>query len=235
MQSNEDEQFDHNENQQSSQIEESIPEGARHALVTLLKHGVILAAQKKILFENVRIHQVLITARLNELYLKLVLDERAGIAYIEQQTQEDQYDEDDEIVQLISPRMLSLYDSYLLLILRKFYQERQALGEDTVMIDLERIELAMRPFLKLSQSQSIDQKKLSGAVKQFQTRKLLINIRGEENRFEISPIIRYVVDVTTLENLLAQYQKLLSSDGSQQQSNLNNSADLDQGDEYDVE
>jgi hypothetical protein len=141
----------------------------------------------------------------------LFVDERAGMAYIEQQVQ-DETDEDDEVLQLISTRTLTLYDSFLLIILRKFYQERQALGEDQVIIDIDRIDHAMRPFLAMSNYQSRERQKLSGALEQLRQKKLLMSVRGDESRFEISPIIRHVLDATVLDNLLAQYAKFLNSD-----------------------
>ena len=155
------EQLDQNIEQQDNALQ--LPQQARHALVTLLKYGVILAAQKNKLFDAVYQHQQLLSQYLQQMYLNLFVDERAGMAYIEQQVQ-DETDEDDEVLQLISTRTLTLYDSFLLIILRKFYQERQALGEDQVIIDIDRIDHAMRPFLAMSNYQSRERQKLSGAL-----------------------------------------------------------------------
>ncbi|MEG2602429.1 MAG: DUF4194 domain-containing protein [Carnobacterium sp.] len=203
------EQLDQNIEQQDNALQ--LPQQARHALVTLLKYGVILAAQKNKLFDAVYQHQQLLSQYLQQMYLNLFVDERAGMAYIEQQVQ-DETDEDDEVLQLISTRTLTLYDSFLLIILRKFYQERQALGEDQVIIDIDRIDHAMRPFLAMSNYQSRERQKLSGALEQLRQKKLLMSVRGDESRFEISPIIRHVLDATVLDNLLAQYAKFLNSD-----------------------
>ena len=39
-------------------------------------------------------------------------------------------------------------------------------------------------------------------------RKVLSTIRGEEDRYEITPIIRYVVNASFLETMLAEYTAL---------------------------
>ncbi|WP_374296232.1 DUF4194 domain-containing protein [Acinetobacter sp.] len=204
-----------------------LPQQARQALVSLLKFGVILATQKPKLFHIVCLYQQQLTQYLQHIYLILWVDERGGIAYIEQQAQQDT-DEDDEVLQLINSRTLTLYDSFLMIILRKFYQERQALGEDHVFIDIDRIDHAMRPFLAMSNYQSHERKKLAAALEQFRLKKLLISVRGEESRFEISPIIRHVLDASVLENLLAQYEQLLASNHSAIQSDDQSQDDEDE-------
>jgi uncharacterized membrane protein len=190
-----------------------LAQDARQALVSLLKYGVILAGQKSKLFDAVCQHEQVLTQYLQQMYLNLFVDERVGMAYIEQQLQ-DETDEDDEVLQLISTRTLTLYDSFLLIILRKFYQERQALGEDQIVIDIDRIDHAMRPFLAMSNYQSQERKKLSAALEQFRQKKLLMSVRGDDSRFEISPIIRYVLDATVLDQLLEQYQQLFTQDNA---------------------
>ncbi len=41
-------------------------------------------------------------------------------------------------------------------------------------------------------------------------RKVLSTIRGAEDRYEITPVIRYVVSASFLESMLAEYTKLAS-------------------------
>src|SRR5690554_609201 len=59
-----------------------MPVDSSHALVTLLKYGVILYDEKSKLFESVCTHQIELRGHLSNMYLDLILDEKAGVAFI---------------------------------------------------------------------------------------------------------------------------------------------------------
>lgn len=207
-------------NQSPKAMDESLqvlPEEARKVLVYLLRHGVILATQKAKLFDSLCHHQASIRQYLGQIYLYLVLDERQGVAFVATSSESvDENDDDEENISLIGRRTLTVYDTLILLVLRKYYQEREMAGEQRIVIDIERIEVNLSPFLPLSDHGSLDRKKLSGRLKEFVKRKLLSAVRGTEDRFEITPIIRYVVNAEFLEAMLEQYLALVkNTDGVQ--------------------
>lgn len=191
-----------------------LPPEARRALVALLRHGVIMAGGKRLLFEALCRYLRGIQEHLADMNLRLLLDEKAGIAILLAQAGDDSGD-DDEGGSLISRRPLSLYDTLLLLVLRKHYQERETAGEQRVIIDNERIEIALRPFLPLTNSSRSDQRQLNGALNNMKDRRILAAVRGEDDRYEITPVIRYVVNAAFLEQLLAEYSKLADGAGSE--------------------
>ena len=184
-----------------------MPPEARRALVALLRNGVVMAAGKRLLFDAICRHQKKIQSHLADMYLIMLLDEQAGLAILLQQHDTETQDEED-ISSLISRRTLTLYDTLLLLVLRKHYQEREAAGEQRVIIDSERVEIALRPFLPLTNSSRSDRRQLNGALKNMKERRILTAVRGEEDRFEITPVIRYVVNAAFLEKMLEEYQQL---------------------------
>lgn len=190
-----------------------LPHEARRALVGLLRHGVIMAGNKRLLFDALCRYQAPIQAHLADMYLRMLLDEKAGLAILLQQDSVDVDDTEDDISSLISRRTLSLYDTLLLLVLRNHYQDREAAGEQRVVIDIERIEIALRPFLPLTNSSRSDRRQLSGALQKMKERRLISAVRGEEERFEITSVIRYVVNAEFLEQMLTEYQKLVIKAG----------------------
>ena len=192
-----------------------LPPEARRALIALLRHGVIMAGGKRLLFEALCRYRTGIQEHLADMNLRLLLDEKAGLAILLSQTSEDDSDENDEAGSLISRRTLSLYDTLLLLVLRKHYQERETAGEQRVIIDNERIETALRPFLPLTNSSRSDQRQLSGALNNMKERRILAAVRGEDDRYEITPVIRYVVNAAFLEHMLSEYTKLAERAGSE--------------------
>lgn len=114
----------------------------------------------------------------------------------------------DESTTLIPRRTLSLYDTLILLVLRKHYQDRESAGEQKITIDIERIESYLTPFLPITDHASLDRKKLLARVKALVSKKVLATIRGVEERYEITPIIRYVVSASFLESMLDEYMLL---------------------------
>lgn len=199
-----------------------MPHEARRVLVYLMRQGAIIASQKGKLYEALCRHQGVIRRHLAEVYLRLVLDERAGLGFVarfdsddeasDESDSENDNDSTESFVSLITRRTLSLYDTLLLLVLRRHYQEREAAGEQKITVDIERLESYLTPFLPLTNHASADRRKLNGAVKNMKDRKLLAPLRGSDDRFEITPLIRYVVDAAFLETMLAEYQRLAAED-----------------------
>lgn len=190
---------------------------ARRALVSLLKHGVVLAAQKSKLFDAICRYQSAVRGHLSDVYLKLVLDEKTGVAFVAGLDESDA-DDENETVSLITRRTLSLYDTLLLLVLRKHYQERESVGEQRIIIDIERIEASLTPFLPLTNSMKSDRRKLIAALNKMLEKRLLTKVRGSNDRLEITPIIRYVVNAEFLEKMLKEYQELALQTGVNMQS-----------------
>ena len=201
---------------------ETMPHDARRVLVHLMRQGSVMASQKPKLFELLCRHESAIRKHLSEVYLQLVLDQKMGVAFVAsadyqndigdinvESDSENQDDlELDESTTLIPKRTLSLYDTLILLVLRKHYQDRESAGEQKITIDIERLESYLTPFLPITDHASKDRKKLLARVKEMVKRKVLSTIRGAEDRYEITPIIRYVVSASFLESMLAEYALL---------------------------
>ena len=203
----------------------AMPHDARRALVYLLRQGSVLAAQKAKLFESLCRHELAIRKHLAAVYLQLVLDQKSGVAFVASSAYQNEHDEaaaepdaeeqaeTEESTTLITRRALSLYDTLILLVLRKHYQDRESAGEQKITIDVERLESYLAPFLPITDYASKDRRKLLARVKEMVRRKVLSSIRGTEDRYEITPIIRYVVSASFLESMLAEYLQLAENAG----------------------
>ena len=224
---------------------ETMPHDARRVLVHLMRQGSVMASQKPKLFELLCRHESAIRKHLLEVYLRLVLDQKMGVAFVasadyqndigdinvepgSEGNSENQDDPElDESTTLIPKRTLSLYDTLILLVLRKHYQDRESAGEQKITIDIERLESYLTPFLPITDHSSKDRKKLLARVKEMVKRKVLSTIRGADDRYEITPIIRYVVSASFLESMLAEYTLLAqkTEDASVQASPINNNGE----------
>jgi len=184
---------------------------ARRALVTLLKQGVILGAQKRLLYDALCTHETAIRHHLADMFLDLLLDPRTELAILVQQ-QDDIDGNSESFVKLIQRRTLTLYDSLVLIVLRKHYQQREGIGESRVLIDKEQVRVMLQPFLPLSNNESLDQKKLNGALDKMEKHKIVSRVRGDSERLEITPVIRYVVDSEFLQQLEQEYLQMAQGD-----------------------
>lgn len=211
-----------------------MPAIAKKTLVYLMRQGVILQSQKPQVFANVLQYQEMIIRHLSEVYLSLIVDERQGVLFVArsdyQETQDEQNNADDEmsdeedISSLISRRTVSIYDSLLLLILRKYYQERENAGEQQIVIDVDKLEGLFLPFSPLTNYETKERSKLINKLKSFaKSYKILQSIRNSDERFEITPMIRYVVNADFLNAMLSEYKALLqrSQENSNQENDLN--------------
>lgn len=199
---------------QQGQADSEMPVEARRAMVLLLRQGVVMASQKRLAYEALCLHEPAITQHLARMFLHLILDRRAGIAILLQQDDDIDDTDTDEQYSMVNKRTLTLYDTLLLLVLRKYYQERETAGEQRIIIATEQIEALMTPFLPLTQSTRGERRTLSGATKFLLDKRLISNVRGDNDRFEVTPVIRYVVNADFLDRLLAEYQRLTGPDAA---------------------
>lgn len=209
------------EHAQDRDTDALMPHVARRVLVYLMRQGVILAAENLKLFDLLCRYEAEIRRHLAEVYIQLVLDAKQGVAYIInlesiEDEQEDENQPLDDFPVLIRKRTLTVYDTLILLVLRKYYQERETAGEHKIIIDVERIQSSLIPFIPLTNHDSKDRKKLNAALEKFIEKKVLTGLRGEEGRYEITPIIRYVVNAEFLQSLLSEYQQLAAKAKLQQ-------------------
>ena len=117
----------------------------------------------------------------------------------------------------------------LLLILRKHFQERETAGEQRIIIDIEKIEANLSPFLPLTNSTRSDRRKLDSALKKMTEKHILSAVRGNDDRFEITPIIRYVVNAGFLESMLAEYTRM-ALDAGLTVTDLPDTEEMNEGD-----
>ena len=110
---------------------------------------------------------------------------------------------------LINKSVLTPFKSILILILRKYYQERFSQGESSIVIDIDYIKNALLPYMNISVSDRKDQQKLNGALRDLCEYHLLKRLPSEDNdRFLILPLIRFVVDLNKLNELLEEFRKV---------------------------
>lgn len=196
----------------------------RNIIVDLLKTGSVQfeldSEQYKLLRKKE--NEDFIRSYLRNINIELVVDPDIGLAYIKNLNREDEIAETEDDTQLdpesedfvedkflINKSVLTPFKSILILILRKYYQERFSQGESSIVIDIDYIKNALLPYMNISVSDRKDQQKLNGALRDLCEYHLLKRLPSEDNdRFLILPLIRFVVDLNKLNELLEEFRKV---------------------------
>lgn len=196
----------------------------RNIIVDLLKTGSVQfeldSEQYKLLRKKE--NEDFIRSYLRNINIELVVDPDIGLAYIKNLNREDEIADAEDETQLdpesesfvedkflINKSVLTPFKSILILILRKYYQERFSQGESSIVIDLDYIKNALLPYMNISVSDRKDQQKLNGALRDLCEYHLLKRLPSEDNdRFLILPLIRFVVDLNKLNELLEEFRKV---------------------------
>lgn len=182
-----------------------LPPAGRRALTELLSRGALTAAGRLAAYDAIRLNRDRIEELLSDLNLELVLDTTTGIAAVRAPETEDG---DEGTHPLLRKRPLSLYDTLLALVLRRHYRERENAGDTKIVIDVAGIQAAMAPFLPLTKSDALDRKQLNGAMDRFKEWAIVMAVRGSDDQFEISPVIRIVISLDWLEQVLGEYEEM---------------------------
>lgn len=217
-----DDYFNSDENTQNPNVVKEADARLRNIIIELLKSGSIVYSidsdeyKKLIMPENM----TFVKSYLRNLNLEVVFNSENGLVYIRNLERDDEDDESENSVEdssLINRAYLTPFKSVLILILRKYYHERFANGETEIVIDIDYIKNALTPYLELSVSESRDSKKLNGALKDLAEYKLIKKLNSEDgDRYLITPLIRYVIDVEKMEKMLEEFKKLNDEKGGKQ-------------------
>ena len=196
----------------------------RNIIVDLLKTGSVQfeldSEQYKLLRKKE--NEDFIRSYLRNINIELVVDPDIGLAYIKNLNREDEIADAEDEAQLdpeseafvedkflINKSVLTPFKSIMILILRKYYQERFSQGESSIVIDIDYIKNALLPYMNISVSDRKDQQKLNGALRDLCEYHLLKRLPSEDNdRFLILPLIRFVVDLNKLNELLEEFRKV---------------------------
>jgi hypothetical protein len=205
------------------------PAELRNLMVKIMTKGAINSQDNGDMFNLLLTKRELVSSYLKNLNLKVEINAEKGMAFIHNYRRDDEFIEGEENSQdeteadirgpedlfLISSRKLSVYDTIVILVLRKFYHERaNAQGESFVVIDVERIKTMLVPYLREIVSTTRDGKNLNGIMSRLQEKQLVRKLSGEdEDRYQILPLIHYVINVKAMETMLEQYRALAESYG----------------------
>ncbi|GAT71925.1 LigA [Microbacterium sp. HM58-2] len=167
----------------------------RRVLVHILQRRFIAAERNRREWTLLLEHQHVIESRLNDLYLRLVVDHGRGFAY-KQQLRSDEID----MPVLLKDAPYSRAETLVLVHLRTVYQRESAAGEASVRIDIEDVEqTVLSYFTEVDGSTAKQQRAIRGAMDRLDRE----GIVHEESsgRYRISALVEVVLSAETLKEL----------------------------------
>ncbi|WP_217182732.1 DUF4194 domain-containing protein [Streptomyces sp. AC495_CC817] len=167
----------------------------RRVLVHILQRRFIAAERNRREWTLLLDHQQVIESRLNDLYLRLVVDHGRGFAY-KQQLRSDEID----MPVLLKDTPYSRAETLVLVHLRTVYQRESAAGEASVRIDIEDVEqTVLSYFTEVEGSTARQQKAIRNALDRLDRE----GIVHEETsgRYRISALVEVVLSAETLKEL----------------------------------
>ncbi len=167
----------------------------RRVLVHLLQRRFLSAEKHRREWALLRDHQQIIESRLNDLYLRLVVDHARGFAY-KQQLRSDEVD----MPVLLKDTPYSRAETLVLVHLRTVYQRESTAGEASVRIDVEDVEqTVLSYFTETDGGTAKHQRAIRSALDRLDRE----GIVQEESsgRYRISALVEVVLSAETLKEL----------------------------------
>ena len=185
----------------------SLPRGTRRTLVRLLQGPYLTAELHPELWNSLLADEVAIRRRLGDLFLELVLDREAGLAFTG--NAQDPTGESPSVMRTLP---LTLVDTVLLLHLRTLLLRTTTPGE-RVFVDRGEIDdhlTVYRPHVSTDHSGFM--RRVSSSIDKLKRASLLRETDVPE-RYEISPVLALVFSADEVAAVAAEYRRLLGDNG----------------------
>jgi hypothetical protein len=184
-----------------------LPVAARRALVQLLSGPSLEGRRHPRLWPALLQHQELISSRLADLFLELVIDQDRQVAFTRQA---DTGELEAPILLRRSP--LTFLDSVLLLYLRGLLVEADTRGE-TAVVSLDDMLEQLRLYESGVSTDRVGfEKRVKSSIEKAKKNSLIGVIRGSTDRFEISTSLKLLFGPEEVKELAALYDRMAKTE-----------------------
>lgn len=180
-----------------------LPFEARRALCQLLAGPSVDAQRHGAQWPALLRHETALRALLSELFLELVIDRNDGVAFVRQA---DTAELESPILLRSAP--LTFIESVLLLFLRQQLADADTRGERAVVEEAQLIEALSVYERQLSTDRAGFARRVAAAINKMRENQLLSRLRGSEERYEVSPVLKLLFSAEDVQTLTAAYREL---------------------------
>lgn len=178
----------------------ALPEDARRTLVQLLAGPSLDGKRHGKLWPALLRYEAIIRSRLADIFLDLVLDPDQQVAFVRQA---DTAELDAPILLRRTP--LTFLESVLMLYLRQLLTEAAAQARRAVVSEAEMIEQMKLYEHSLNTDRAGFEKRIKAAINKVKDNSIISQIRGTDDRYEISPTLKLLFSAEVVAALARQY------------------------------
>lgn len=177
---------------------------SRRALVQLIKGPYVSEADMPDIWKALVADQRLIRSRLNDLFLDLEIDKSDGFAFAKGVEVQDV-----TIPKTLRTKRLRFLDTAMLLVLRQHLLA--APRERDVFVDKDEVIEALEPYRQTDKPAF--KRNANGAWSRMVDHYRVLHVVPGSDRARVSPIVRFLINADSAEQLTAVYQKI--ADGNE--------------------
>ncbi|WP_183622693.1 DUF4194 domain-containing protein [Pseudoclavibacter helvolus] len=183
----------------------TLSEGSRRALLEVLKGPYLSGSQQPKIWASLVADETSVRSRLHDLFLELVIDRTDEFAFVRKiETQEI------DAPSALRSERLAFIDTTMLLVLRQLLLAGQ--GERRVIIDKDEV-FERLDIYRGDSDESTFARNLNAAWGRMQNKLRILHPAGDD-RYEISPVVKFLVDEDEVAALTAEFQRLGSTSES---------------------
>lgn len=183
----------------------TLPVEARRVLVQLLRGPSVDVRRHAKLWPILLRDEEVVTSRLHDIFLELVIDREQGVAFTRQMAFEQL-----DIPILLRKAPLTFIESVLVLYLRQRLTQADAQGDRAVVSNPEMMEHMSVFERQPNPDHAKFEKQSLNAIEKMKTLSLLHKLQGADERYEVSPTLKLLFSAEDIQALNKVYMTMAS-------------------------
>ena len=181
-------------------------EQSRRAILQLVTGPYLSGVKAPALWSALLGDENAIRSRLHELFLELVLDRIGEFAFVRNVSTTEL-----KVPNAVRTAPLSFLDTAMLLVLRQMLLTGE--GEGRVIVGREEVFEQLRVYRTVDRDESDFGRRLNASWLNMKNKLRVIHQAGADDRAEISPVLRLIVDADQIQAVGAEYQRIAAAGG----------------------
>jgi hypothetical protein len=184
-----------------------LAERSRRAVLELIKGPYLAGSTSAALWSALLADEAAIRSRLHELFLDLVIDRIGEFAFVRNVTTDEL-----AVPSAVRTASLTFLDTAMLLVLRQMLLSGE--GDGRVIIGQEEVYEQLRVYRTVDRDEHDFDRRLNSSWNNMKNKLRVIHQAGAEDRAEISPVLRLIVDAEQVSAISAEYRRIAAGGGA---------------------
>lgn len=196
----------------------ALAEQSRRALLELIKGPYLSGTRTPALWSALLADERSVRSRLHELFLDLVVDRIGEFAFVRNVS----------TAELSTPKTvrsaaLSFLDTAMLLVLRQMLLAGE--GDGRVIVGQEEVFEQLSVYRAADRDEADFGRRLNSSWQNMKNKLRIIHQAGSDDRVEISPVLRLIVDADQIQAISAEYARIAGQGGAGRAGNASDEPD----------